>query len=59
MILEDLKGSQRKERQREYDSVLGENLISKWPLVRGWKRQERCKLLKHLPEEHGDTRKDT
>lgn len=43
----------------EYESVLGENLISKWPLVRGRKRQERCKLLKHLPEEHGDTRKGT
>jgi hypothetical protein len=41
------------------DSVLGENLMSEWPLVRRWEREQRCEFLEHLPEEHGNTRKDT
>ena len=39
-------------------SVLGENLMYKRPLVKGREREQRREFLKHLPEKHGNTRKD-
>ena len=41
-----------------HSSVLGENLMSKRLLVRGRQREQRREFLKHLPEKHGNTRKD-
>lgn len=58
MILADWMKCQYKRRQVECKSVLGENLMSKWPLIGGWEREQRCQFLKHLPKEHGNTRKD-
>lgn len=42
----------------EYNFILGENLMSKWLLVRWREREKGCQFLKHLPEEHGNTGKD-
>ena len=58
MIPANWKGFQCKERKTGDNSILGEYLVSKWPLMWGWKREQRCKLLKHLPKEHGDTGED-